>query len=146
MNVSELPPSHAELASALRLSLMRATRRLRAQRVNTSATLSQLSALGTVCKSGPLSAGEIAAIEQVQPPSMTKILALLEQSGWIERSSHPDDRRQSIIAITPAGRQLLAEETRARDEWLAKRLVEFSAEDLRKLADAVEVLDRLGSE
>ena len=141
-----MPPDHAELASALRLSLLRTARRLRSQRVNTSATLSQLSALGTVCKSGPLSAGEIAAIEQVQPPSMTKILASLEQSGWIERSSHPDDRRQSIIVITPAGRELLAEETRARDEWLAKRLVEFSAEDLRKLGEAVEVLDRLGSE
>ncbi|MBV9823680.1 MAG: MarR family transcriptional regulator [Actinobacteria bacterium] len=139
-------PSHAELASELRLSLLRATRRLRAQRVNTAATLSQLSALGTVYRSGPLSAGEIAAIEQVQPPSMTKILASLEQAGWIERSSHPDDRRQSVIAITEAGRELLAEETRVRDEWLAKRLVEFSDEDLRKLRAAVEVLDRLGTE
>ncbi len=140
------PPVHAKLASALRLSLLRATRRLRAQRVNTAATLSQLSALATVGKSGPLSAGEIAAIERVQPPSMTKILASLEQAGWIERSPHPDDRRQSVIAITMAGRELLAEETRARDEWLAQRLVDFSAEDLRKLSEAVEVLDRLGSE
>ena len=144
--MTELPPDHAELASALRLSLLRAARRLRSQRVNTSATLSQLSALATVGKCGPLSAGEIAAIERVQPPSMTKILASLESPGWVERSSQPDDRRQSIIAITQAGRDLLAEETRARDEWLAKRLVEFSAEDLRKLGDAVEVLDRLGSE
>ena len=144
--MSQTPPDHAQLASALRLALLRAARRLRAQRVNTAATLSQLSALSTICKSGPLSAGEIAAIERVQPPSMTKILASLEHSGWIERTSQPEDRRQSIIAITPAGRDLLAEETRARDEWLAKRLVEFSAEDLRKLGEAVEVLDRLGSE
>jgi DNA-binding MarR family transcriptional regulator len=144
--VSQTPPDHAQLASALRLSLLRAARRLRSQRVNTAVTLSQLSALATVGKCGPLSAGEIAAIERVQPPSMTKILASLESSGWVERSSQPDDRRQSIIAITPAGRDLLADETRARDEWLAKRLVEFSAEDLRKLGEAVEVLDRLGSE
>ena len=141
-----MPPNHAELASALRLSLLRAARRLRAQRVNTAATLSQLSALATVDKSGPLSAGEIAAIERVQPPSMTKILASLEHAGWIERSAQPEDRRQSIIAITPAGRDLLAEETRARDEWLATRLVEFSAEDLAKLGAAIDVLDRLGSE
>jgi DNA-binding MarR family transcriptional regulator len=144
--VSSSPPAQAELASALRLSLLRAARRLRSQRVNTAVTLSQLSALATVGKCGPLSAGEIAAVERVQPPSMTKILASLESAGWVERSSQPEDRRQSIIAITPAGRQLLAEETRARDEWLAKRLVEFSAEDLRKLSEAVEVLDRLGSE
>jgi DNA-binding MarR family transcriptional regulator len=144
--VSQPSPGQAELASALRLALLRTARRLRSQRVNTAVTLSQLSALATVCKCGPLSAGEIAAIERVQPPSMTKILASLESAGWVQRSSHPDDRRQSIIEITPAGRDLLAEETRARDEWLAKRLVEFSAEDLRKLGEAVEVLDRLGSE
>lgn len=136
----------AELASSLRLSLLRAARRIRSQRVNTSATLSQLSALATVFKCGPLSAGEIAAIERVQPPSMTKILAALEASGWVERASHPDDRRQSIISITAAGRQLMAEETRARDEWLAERLVDFSAEDIQKLREAVDVLDRLGSE
>jgi DNA-binding MarR family transcriptional regulator len=146
MNVSQTPPGQAELASALRLSLLRAARRLRSQRVNTAVTLSQLSALATVGKYGPLSAGEIAAIERVQPPSMTKILASLESSGWVERSSQPEDRRQSIIAITSAGRDLLADETRARDEWLAKRLVEFSDDDLRKLSEAVEVLDRLGSE
>lgn len=141
-----MTPGQAELASALRLSLLRAARRLRSQRVNTSVTLSQLSALDTVCKCGPLSAGEIAAIERVQPPSMTKILASLENAGWVERSSHPEDRRQSIIAITPAGRDLLSDETRARDEWLAQRLVDFSEEDRRKLSEAVEVLDRLGSE
>jgi DNA-binding MarR family transcriptional regulator len=146
IDVSEMPPGQAELASALRISLLRAARRLRSQRVNTAVTLSQLSALATVCKSGPLSAGEIAAIERVQPPSMTKILASLENAGWVVRSSHPDDRRQSIIEITPAGRDLLADETKARDEWLAKRLVEFSAEDLRKVGEAVEVLDKLGSE
>jgi DNA-binding MarR family transcriptional regulator len=70
----------------------------------------------------------------------------LENLCWVALPSQPEDRRQSIIKITPAGRQLLADETRARDEWLAKRLVEFSAEDLRKLSEAVEVLDRLGSE
>lgn len=136
----------AELASSLRLSLLRAARRIRSQRVNTTATLSQLSALATVHKCGPLSAGEIAAVERVQPPSMTKILAALEASGWVARASHPDDRRQSIISITEAGRQMMAEETRARDEWLAERLVDFSAEDIQKLRDAVSVLDRLGSE
>ncbi len=135
-----------ELASALRLSLLRAARRLRSQRVNTAVTLSQLSALATVCKSGPMTAGEIASIERVQPPSMTKILASLEAAGWIGRAAHPEDRRQSIISITQSGRDLLAEETRARDEWLAERLVDFSDEELKILRDAVDVLNRLGSE
>jgi DNA-binding MarR family transcriptional regulator len=144
MPAAQLPTT--ELASALRLSLLRAARRIRSQRVNTAATLSQLSALATVRKCGPLSAGEVAAIERVQPPSMTKILAALESSGWVERAAHPDDRRQSIISITPAGRALLEAETRARDEWLSNRLVEFSEAELQILRDAVTVLDRLGSE
>jgi DNA-binding MarR family transcriptional regulator len=141
---AQLPTT--ELASALRLSLLRAARRIRSQRVNTSATLSQLSALATVRKCGPLSAGEVASIERVQPPSMTKILAALEASGWVQRAAHPEDRRQSIISITPAGRALLEAETRARDEWLSNRLVEFSEAELQILRDAVAVLDRLGSE
>jgi DNA-binding MarR family transcriptional regulator len=144
MPAAQVPTT--ELASALRLSLLRAARRIRSQRVNTAATLSQLSALATVRKCGPLSAGEVAAIERVQPPSMTKILAALESSGWVARAAHPEDRRQSIISITPAGRALLEAETRARDEWLSNRLVEFSEAELQILRDAVAVLDRLGSE
>src|SRR4051795_3931999 len=102
--------STTELASVLRLALLRAARRLRSQRVNTAVTLSQLSALATVGKYGPLSAGELAGIERVQPPSMTKILASLESETWVQRSPHPDDRRQSIISITAAGRELLSAE------------------------------------
>lgn len=138
--------SNTELASALRLALLRAARRLRSQRVNTAVTLSQLSALATVDKCGPMSAGELAGIERVQPPSMTKILASLEAEGWVQRAPHPDDRRQSIISITQAGRDLLDEETRARDSWLSTRLVDFSPDELRILSEAVAVLDRLGSE
>lgn len=140
------PPTTPELASALRLSLLRAARRLRSQRVNTAVTLSQLSALATVGKCGPMSAGELAAIERVQPPSMTKILVSLETMGWVERAPHPDDRRQSIISITGAGEDLLAAETRARDEWLSQRLLDFSDAELRILNEAVTVLNRLGSE
>jgi DNA-binding MarR family transcriptional regulator len=77
---------------------------------------------------------------------MTKILASLENAGWIERAPHPDDRRQSIISATRPGLDLLDEETRARDEWLAKRLLDFSPEDRELLRKSIDVLDRLGSE
>jgi DNA-binding MarR family transcriptional regulator len=138
--------STTELASVLRLAVLRTARRLRSQRVNTAVTLSQLSALATVGKCGPMSAGELANIERVQPPSMTKILSLLEAGEWVQRAPHPDDRRQSIISITQAGRDLLDAETRARDTWLATRLADFSPEELRLLSEAAAVLDRLGSE
>jgi DNA-binding MarR family transcriptional regulator len=133
------------LASTIRLSVLRTARRLRSQRVNTAVTLSQLSALVTVKKCGPLSAGEVAAIERVQPPSMTKILASLEAAELIERAAHAEDRRQAIISVTDAGRRLIDDETRARDEWLAERLAGLSAQDRETLVRAAEVLDRLGS-
>ncbi|HEX2904143.1 MAG TPA: MarR family transcriptional regulator [Jatrophihabitans sp.] len=135
-----------ELASVLRLAVLRAARRIRSQRVNTAVTLSQLSALATVDKCGPMSAGELATIERVQPPSMTKILSSLEQEGWVERAPHPEDRRQSIISITAAGQALLEAEIQARDSWLAQRLQDFSSDELRILREAAVVLDRLGSE
>jgi DNA-binding MarR family transcriptional regulator len=143
-NATEL--SNAELASSLRLALMRAARRIRSQRIHTEITLSQLSALATVKKHAPMSAGEVAAIERVQPPSMTRILASLESAGWIERSPHAVDRRQSVITATQAGLDLLDDETRARDEWLARRLLDLSAADRDLLRKSIDVLDRLGSE
>ena len=93
----------AELASLLRPSLLRLTRLVRNQRVDMSVTLTQLSAMGTLLKRGPMSAGELATCERVQPPSMTKVLANLEERGLVRREAHPTDRRQAIIAITDAG-------------------------------------------
>jgi DNA-binding MarR family transcriptional regulator len=136
----------AEMASVIRLAVLRMARRLRAQRVNATVTLSQLSALATVAKYGPMSAGEVAALEQVKPPSMTKILAALESVDFIKRSSHPEDRRQSVIVVSEAGKALLEDETRARDEWLAKRLTDLDESDVRKLIDAAHVLERLATE
>jgi len=138
--------AHPELASVFRLALLRAARRIRAQRVNTEVTLSQLSALATVRKFGPLSAGEVAAAEQMQPPSMTKILAALESGGLIERAPHPEDRRQSIISITEAGEALIQSEARARDAWLAQRLAELTEDEREQLWRLVGVLERLASE
>src|SRR6476659_7036041 len=101
----------AELASQLRPALLRLTRVVRNQRVDMSVTLTQLSAMGTLRKSGPMSAGELAACERVQPPSMTKVLANLEERGLVRRDAHPSDKRQAIISVTDAGRELLESET-----------------------------------
>src|ERR1700709_811562 len=75
----------AELAAILRPSLLRLTRTIRNQRVDESVTLTLLAALMTLDKRGPLSPGELAGLERVQPPSMTKILAKLEEKGLIAR-------------------------------------------------------------
>lgn len=135
----------AELAALLRPSLLRVTRVIRNQRVDMSITLTQLSAMGTLHKKGPMSAGELASCERVQPPSMTKVLAMLEERGLVRRDAHPADRRQAIIAITDAGVALLDSERRSRDAWLSQRLVQLTADERALLRDVVPVLDKLAA-
>jgi DNA-binding MarR family transcriptional regulator len=133
----------AELSAALRPSLLRLTRILRNQRVDVSVTLTQLSAMGTLRKKGPMSAGDLAAFERVQPPSMTKVLVGLEEKGLVRRDAHPTDRRQAIIALTDAGVELLDSERRQRDAWLSQRLARLTPEERALLRDVIPVLDKL---
>jgi DNA-binding MarR family transcriptional regulator len=135
--------SIAELASLLRPSLLRLTRLIRLQRADQSVTLTQLSALGTLAKRGPMSAGELATCERVQPPSMTKVLAHLEERGLVRRAAHPSDKRQAIISVTPDGEQLLDSERRSRDAWLSRRLAELTPDERALLRSVVPILDKL---
>lgn len=133
----------AELASVLRPSLLRLTRIIRNQRVDLSITLTQLSAMNTLHKHGPMSAGELASCERVQPPSMTKVLANLEERALVRREVHPGDRRQAIIAITDAGIDLLDKERRSRDAWLTQRLAQLTPDERAAIRAVVPVLDKL---
>jgi DNA-binding MarR family transcriptional regulator len=137
------PASDTALASALRLAVMRLARRMRSERADTSLTLTQLAALATVERHGPLTPRELAAAERVQPPSMTRIAASLEAEGLLIRTGHPTDGRQVLLAISPAGSALLREDRRRREAWLAQRLRELDPEDREVLRRAAEVLDRL---
>lgn len=143
--VARTPSVDAALASALRISVMRLARRMRQQRCETGLTMSQLAALATVERSGPMTPTELAAIERVQPPSMTRIAAALEDRGLFTRTEHPTDGRQSLLAISRSGATLLREERRRRDAWLAQRMRDLPAEDLETLRAAALVLDRLAS-
>ena len=134
------------LSSALRLAVMRLARRLRSQRADTSLTMTQLSALNTVERHGPLTPGELAAYEKVQPPSMTRVIASLETVGLLERSRHPSDGRQVLVSVSRAGRDLLAENRRRSDVWLSDRLRGLSPADIETLRAAIGVLDRLATE
>ncbi len=136
----------AELASLLRPSLLRLTRVVRNQRVDMSVTLTQLSAMGTLHKRGPMSAGELATWEKVQPPSMTKVLANLEERGLVKREVHPTDRRQAIIGITQAGIDLLDSERRSRDAWLSRQLTTLSPEERALVQRVVPILDKLAEQ
>jgi DNA-binding MarR family transcriptional regulator len=131
------------LASALRLSVVRLNRRLRGQRVDQSVTLTQLAALSTLKAHGPLTPGELAAHEKVQPPSMTRVLAVLEERGLIVRRPHPSDGRQALVDLAGAGRELLAQEVRMREAWLSRRLAELAPDERAVLAAASLIIDKL---
>jgi DNA-binding MarR family transcriptional regulator len=124
---------------------MRFSRRLRNQRVDTSVTLTHLAALSTLQRHGPMSPGELAAHERVQPPSMTRVVVALEGMGLVTRTPHPTDGRQVIIGLTPAADDLLSAEARAREAWLSERLHELAPEEREVLREAAVIIDKLAS-
>lgn len=132
-----------ELASRLRLSVIRLSRRLRSQRTDESITLTQLSALYTLGACRAMTPSELAASERVRPPSMTRVIASLEEDGLVTRRQHPTDGRQSIIEPTRAGLDLLHEEVSARERWLDKRLAELTGDERETLSRATAIIDRM---
>lgn len=119
---------------------------IRNQRADMSVTLTLVSAMATLYKRGPMSAGELAGHECVQPPSMTKVLSHLEERGLVRREPHPTDRRQAIIAITDAGVDLLESERRSRDAWLTQQLARLTPDERALLRKVVPVLDKLAEQ
>lgn len=131
------------LASALRLSVMRLARRMRQQRADTSLSLSQLAALSTLERHGDLTPRELAEHEKVQPPSMTRLVAALEEAGLVRRTPHASDGRQVLLSVTREARALLAEDRRRREAWLAQQLADLDPAERATLREAAVLLDRL---
>src|SRR5215831_13573967 len=141
--------SDAGLASALRISVSRLARRLRVERaVHGAPALSELSdtqlgALATLEHHGAMTPGELAEHEKVQPPSMTRVIAVLEERNLVLRSPHLTDRRQVILTVTEEGRAVVQRVRRRKDAWLARRLAELTAEERATLRAAVPILEKL---
>ena len=133
----------AVLAAELRVALMRAVRRLRAQKSDADLTDGQYSVLAVLDRLGPKTPGEIAAHERVQPPSMTRTVAALAELGLVTRTEHPADRRQVLVALTEAGAATVRETRRRRDAWLARRLADLTPAERDVLARAAEILRRI---
>jgi DNA-binding MarR family transcriptional regulator len=133
----------SRLASTLRIAVTRLSRRMRAERTSEGLSVSQLSVLGIIEREGPRSPTQLASTERVQPPSMTRVVAALEELGLLRRQPHETDRRQCVLALTERGRELLAEDRNRRQAWLACRLSELSAPERDLLHKAVPVIERL---
>ncbi|TWF92516.1 MarR family winged helix-turn-helix transcriptional regulator [Saccharopolyspora dendranthemae] len=143
--MSDIAERERTLASRLRLAVVRLNRRLRAQRADSALTLSQLSALSCLHKAGSMTPGELAAKEGVQPPSMTRVIAALEDNGLVARRAHPTDGRQAIVEVTEAGQARIEEEVSIRERWLDQHLAELDDDELAVLSRAAEIIDRLAS-
>ena len=135
----------ADLASSLRLSVMRLARRLRLEKSSDSLSMNQLAVLGTLNRCGDRTVGELAGIEKVKPPSMTRTVNSLADAGLVTRQAHPTDGRQVLVGLTPTARQVLDEDRRRRDAWLAKRLADLTTEQRALLRDVAPLLDWLAS-
>lgn len=133
------------LASRLRTTLLRTSRRLRDQRVG-DVSDAQLAVLGQLVAHGPLTPGELADRERVRPPSMTKTIQHLLEAGLVERNAHPDDRRQVLVTASTQGREHILATRRRRDEWLKRRLAALTPQERATLSAAEEILRRIHSQ
>nr|WP_228531416.1 MarR family transcriptional regulator [Micromonospora sp. ANENR4] len=128
------------MAPQLRDAITRLNRRVRQARPVGDLTVTQLSALTSLNLAGALTPRELADVERVQPPTMTKIVAKLEERGLVQRTPHPTDGRQVILAATEGGRAVLDQFERARNEWLATRLAALTEDERETLRRAAEIL------
>lgn len=129
-----------ELAPRLRWAVTRMARRLR-QEAGVDLGPSQVAALATVERHGPLSPSELAEIERIKRPTATRIVRHLEEAGLVERVKDPQDGRASILSVTAEGRALLKRLRERKTAYLAKRLAALDAEDRRTLERAAELLE-----
>ena len=131
------------LASRLRLVVARLARLLRQQTTDGNVTVSMLSALASVERLGPVSLGELAAVERVQPPSMTRIVARLEEIGLVLREIDAADRRIARVQVTADGARFLKRNRTLRNVFLAERMKSLSAAEMDALERALPVMEKL---
>ncbi len=134
----------AGLASELRPSVMRLARRLRQVRdERDELNPNQLSVLAVLVNHGDSPIGELAALEKVQPPSMTRIVNGLAERGLVTRHPDPSDKRSSWVHLAEAGRQIVLANRRRRDQWLAVRLAELEPAERDVLRKAIPILEKV---
>jgi DNA-binding MarR family transcriptional regulator len=138
----------AALATAMRISISRLARRLRVERLGLGGTETvisdiQLAALAALERHDSMTPGELAEHEKVQPPSMTRVLAVLEERGLVTREPHATDRRQVILTVTADGRDLVQRVRRRREAWLAQRLQELTPDEHQILRAASPILEKI---
>ena len=135
----------AVLAQELRRALSLATRRVKAERGEAGLPDPQFNVLALLHAHGPMTPGQLAEAERIQPPSMTRSVNCLVELGLVVKSEHPTDGRLVIVDLTGAGRAEVHETRRRRDAWLTGRLDTLTADERAGLARAAELLRRIAA-
>ena len=134
--------SPVETADRLRLAIVRTARRLR-QESGEHVSPSSVAALATIERHGPLAPSELAELERVKRPTITRVLARLEEAGLVERTNDPADGRAFLVSITRQGSELLRRIRTRKTAYLARRLGKLDPDDLGALERATDVLERI---
>jgi DNA-binding MarR family transcriptional regulator len=140
--------TEAGLATTMRISVARLARRLRVERLGLGGTETmlsdiQLAALAALDRHDSMTPGELAEHEKVQPPSMTRVIAVLEERGLVLRAPHATDRRQVVLTVTAEGKNLVLLVRRRREAWLAQRLQELTPAERSILRAAAPILEKI---
>ncbi len=134
--------SQADLSVRLRLVIARTARRLR-QEAGEELSPSQAAALATIDRHGPLTPSELADRERVKRPTATRVIARLEETGLVHRTRDPQDGRSSLVALSPAGAEVLDRVRKRKTAYLARRLRELDADERATLDRAAAILERV---
>jgi DNA-binding MarR family transcriptional regulator len=144
--VEAVTRTDAGLASQLRVSVMRLSRRLRNERdPENTLSIGTISVLGVLLREGEQTVGQLAAAERVQPPSMTRTVKCLIDEGVVTSRPSERDGRSTLIAISDKGREVLLADRRRRDAWLAQQLRELTPEERALLRRVAPLIERLAS-
>lgn len=143
-------PSHARadraaVADALHSAAIHLLRRVREVDPEAGIGPARLSALSVLVFAGAQRLTELAAKEQVRPPTMTKVVSGLERDGLARRRADPDDARAVRVEATPRGRRLLVGGRERRVARLAEGLAQIDGEALDVLARAAAIMERLAA-
>jgi DNA-binding MarR family transcriptional regulator len=135
-------PLAATDVARLRVAIARLSRWLRRHEL-AGLTPTQLSALATVDRIGPLRLGDLAAAEGIAPSTLTRLVTVLEERGYVERCPVPGDARASTLSISAAGHEVLERIREQSTILLAGRLRTLTAEQRAALVAALPALERL---
>jgi len=138
------PSAVAALAGELRLACMRISRRVRFESTH-EVPPHQFSVLVRL-EETPRTPGELAEIERVSAPSMTRTVGALVGRGLVARTADPSDGRQVILSLTDEGRRVLKEIRRRRDQWMTVRVKALSPDEQDVLRRAATILSRVAGE